>query len=453
MGYPLADPRTRPLSRVKPVTVFSAVTIGAMAATVGLAGPVAAAPDYPSWDDIQNAKKNEATKKAEIDKITGFLDGLRAKADAAMKQSLIASEAWRTNQEDLAAATGRESKLKDQQAAATKKAETSKMRAGLLASHLARSGGQDMSINLFLEGDGADDLLRQLGAASKLSEQSQKIYDEAIQDSNTVASLAEQARAATTERERLAAEAQTKLDAANALAQVAVDAYDAEQRKSDELYAQLAVLRDSTAQLERERVEGERAEEAAKNPPPVVQPPAGGNGGNGGNGGSTPTPQPSNPAVTPPVTPPVNPPVTPPVKPPVTPPVTPPVNSSAAEQAISFALAQLGDRYVLGGAGPDVWDCSGLTRGAYGSAGVWIGTHSATNQYRTMAAQNRLVPFSDRQRGDLIFWTDNGGGDYYHVAIYLGNGRIVEAPNETRPVREYFIWGMGDVASYVGRPG
>ncbi|AMB57565.1 NlpC/P60 family protein [Microterricola viridarii] len=447
----MADPRTRPLSRVKPATIFSAVTIGAVAASVGMVGPVVAAPDYPSWSDVQNAKNNEATKKAEIAKLTGFLDSLRATADAAMRESMVAAEAWRVNQEQLTEATEREKSLKSQQATAAKKAETSKMRAGLLASHLARSGGQDMSINLFLQGDGADDLLRQLGAASKLSAQSQEIYSDAIQDSNTAASLAEQATAAATERQRLAALAQTKLDAANATAQVAVNAYDTEQRKSDELYAQLALLRDSTAELERARIEGERAEEAANNPPPVVPPitpPAGGGTG----GGSTPKPTtPPTTPTTPPVTPPVKPPVTPPVDPPVVPPVTPPTNASAVEQAISFAQAQLGKRYQLGGAGPDVWDCSGLTMKAYGSAGVGIGSHGATAQYVTMRNQNKLVPFSDRQRGDLIFWED-GPGDVYHVAIYLGNGRILEAPNENAPVREYFIWGMGDVMSYVGRP-
>lgn len=430
---------------------MSAVAIGAFAASAGIAGPVLAEPGYPSWDDVQQAKKSEATKKAEIDKLTGLLDSLRAKAEAATKNSLIASEAWRVTQEALTAAIDRETSLATQQAAAAKKAETSKMRAGLLATHLARTGGQDMSVNLFLQGDGADDLLRQLGAASKLSEQSQEIYRDAIQDGNLVANLATQAAEAKTERERLAAEAQKKLDEVNALTQVAVDAYDTEQKKSDELYAQLALLRDSTAELERERVEGQRAEEAAKNPPPAVGPPAGGNGGGNAGGGGAVTP-PVNP--TPPsggnggggggTTPPPDP--TPPV-------VTPPSNTNAVEQAIRFASDQLGKRYQLGGAGPNDWDCSGLTMKAYGSAGIGIGGHGATVQYRTMRNQGKLVPFSERQRGDLIFWSDNGGGDYYHVAIYLGNGRIIEAPNETKPVREYFIWGMGDVASYVGRPG
>lgn len=111
-------------------------------------------------------------------------------------------------------------------------------------------------------------------------------------------------------------------------------------------------------------------------------------------------------------------------------------------------MAQLGEEYVLGGMGPDQWDCSGLTKAAYASSGIYIGTHSATNQYNTMASVGKLVPYSQRQRGDLIFW--GGGGDYYHVAIYLGNNQILEAADYGKPVRIWNTW--GSPAGMVGRP-
>ncbi|WP_035880064.1 C40 family peptidase, partial [Cryobacterium sp. MLB-32] len=129
---------------------------------------------------------------------------------------------------------------------------------------------------------------------------------------------------------------------------------------------------------------------------------------------------------------------------------TPISNAGAVSTALSFARAQLGDRYVLGGAGPNVWDCSGLTKAAYASAGIYIGTHSATNQYNTMAAQGKLVSFSQVAVGDLVFW--GGRGDYYHVAIYVGGGQVLEAPNPSAPVRIHSIWSFGDVSPYVGRP-
>ncbi|QOD08512.1 C40 family peptidase [Rathayibacter toxicus] len=98
--------------------------------------------------------------------------------------------------------------------------------------------------------------------------------------------------------------------------------------------------------------------------------------------------------------------------------------------------------------GPDLWDCSGLTKAAYASAGIYVGTHSATNQYNRMAAEGKLVPYSQRQRGDLIFW--GGGGDYWHVAIYLGNGKILEAADYGKPVRVWSTWGAP--VGMVGRP-
>ena len=125
-------------------------------------------------------------------------------------------------------------------------------------------------------------------------------------------------------------------------------------------------------------------------------------------------------------------------------------NASIVDTALAFARNQLGDRYVFGGSGPDAWDCSGLTKAAYDAAGVYIGTHSATNQYNTMASQGKLVSFAQVQVGDLVFW--GSPGNYYHVAIYVGSGQVLEAPNPSARVRVHSIWSSWAVAPYVGRP-
>ena len=87
--------------------------------------------------------------------------------------------------------------------------------------------------------------------------------------------------------------------------------------------------------------------------------------------------------------------------------------------------------------GPDAWDCSGLTKASYASVGVYIGTHSASNQYNTMAAAGRLVNISQLQAGDLLFYSTGGstGGSKYHVTIYLGGGQMIEAPRPGVTVR------------------
>lgn len=406
---------------MKPATVFSAVAVGAVTASVVAGGaPAMAEPDYPSWSEIEQAKGNEATKQAEIARVGELLAGLQQVADAAVQASQMAAESYRIAVDQRDRAAQRETTLAQQADEADAVAEISKMRAGLLAAHLAKTAGNDLTSELVFSGEDTDGLLKQLGMASKLGEQSQAVYEQAVADRNTADALRAQAAEAAAERTRLAALAETKANEANAAAESAMAAVAVQEQRSAELYAQLATLKDTTAELERQRVEGQ-AQEAAQaaleaSRPPTPTPPSGGGGG-GNSGGGTPAPNP-DPA---------------------------PPNASAVETAIWFASQQLGERYELGGAGPDVWDCSGLTRAAYAAAGIGIGTHSATNQYYTLAGRGKAVSLGNVQRGDLLFW--GGGGSYYHVAIYLGGGRILEAPDYGKPVREWPIWGSPSAAA------
>ena len=73
-----------------------------------------------------------------------------------------------------------------------------------------------------------------------------------MQDKNEATSLGEQATAATAERTRLVGESKSTFDAANAASQSLQAAYETEQKKSNELYEQLALLKDTTAAAERE---------------------------------------------------------------------------------------------------------------------------------------------------------------------------------------------------------
>jgi cell wall-associated NlpC family hydrolase len=98
---------------------------------------------------------------------------------------------------------------------------------------------------------------------------------------------------------------------------------------------------------------------------------------------------------------------------------TPAVTSAAAAQAVRFALAQVGKPYVFGAAGPDAYDCSGLTAAAWASAGVSL-PHSAAMQYD----YGRHVSFDELRPGDLMFFYQPIG----HVTIYIGDGLMVSAP-------------------------
>ena len=93
--------------------------------------------------------------------------------------------------------------------------------------------------------------------------------------------------------------------------------------------------------------------------------------------------------------------------------------SGRAGAAVSAALSQLGDPYVWGADGPSSYDCSGLMMYAWGKAGVSL-SHSSKAQ----AGEGRRVSKDQLMPGDLVFYYS----PISHVAMYIGNGRIVHAP-------------------------
>ena len=92
---------------------------------------------------------------------------------------------------------------------------------------------------------------------------------------------------------------------------------------------------------------------------------------------------------------------------------------------LSAALGRRGLPYVWGAAGPASFDCSGLVQWAFAQAGVRM-PRVAADQARTGPA----VPVSQLQPGDLLFYhTDPTDSGYIsHVAIYIGNGEMIQAP-------------------------
>lgn len=111
--------------------------------------------------------------------------------------------------------------------------------------------------------------------------------------------------------------------------------------------------------------------------------------------------------------------------------------------AVQAAMNQLGDKYVWGQDGPDQYDCSGLTMYAWGKAGVSL-SHSSKAQF----GEGRRVSRADLRPGDLVFY----GSPVHHVGMYIGNGRMVHAPNPGRPVKTDDIDYMSGYTGAV-RPG
>lgn len=215
--------------------------------------------DYPSWTDVQNAKSNEAATAAEVTRISGLLDGLRAQAaqlgDEAIARAAEADEAARALDE----ANQKVQALETRAAAAQSDADSARTQAGRLAAQLYRNGGTDATLNLLVGGQQSNQLLYKLGTMSQLTAQTSRLQDTATTKANLATSLGEQAQQARTEREGLDAAASAALVAAQE-AEAAAEAQVAEQQAhSDELYAQLAALKDTSAQVEKDYADGQAA--------------------------------------------------------------------------------------------------------------------------------------------------------------------------------------------------
>jgi cell wall-associated NlpC family hydrolase len=101
-------------------------------------------------------------------------------------------------------------------------------------------------------------------------------------------------------------------------------------------------------------------------------------------------------------------------------------SSGRAATAVRTAYAQLGDPYVWGASGPNAFDCSGLTSYAWRSAGVSL-PHSSSAQY----SSGRRISRSELRPGDLVFFYS----PISHVGIYIGGGRMIDAPYPGRNVK------------------
>ncbi|MEU8616600.1 C40 family peptidase [Streptomyces sp. NPDC048623] len=105
------------------------------------------------------------------------------------------------------------------------------------------------------------------------------------------------------------------------------------------------------------------------------------------------------------------------------------VATGSAAAIVAFARAQVGDAYVMGGTGPNSWDCSGLVQAAYRQAGIDLPRISGDQSSRGTA-----VSLSNLQPGDILYWGSRSGS--YHVAIYVGGGKYVGAQNPSTGVVE-----------------
>ncbi|WP_136706965.1 hypothetical protein [Agromyces sp. H66] len=249
------------------------------------------AAEYPSWDEVEAAKADVASREAEAARITALVDELEAESgrlgDAAVEAAAVSAAAETAR----IAAEARATTLRAASDDAVEEAAAAGAQLGRAGAVLARSGGADVTLRLLFDG-GEDDLLVGLSRAAQLANVYGGVAARARAARADAAALSAQADVAEAERTRLAGEAAAAADAAQA-AHVAAEARVAEQRATlDTLYAQLASLRDRSVELERQFRIGEEAarEQAAREQAAREAAAAAASSGGGGDDGGAPPP-------------------------------------------------------------------------------------------------------------------------------------------------------------------
>jgi cell wall-associated NlpC family hydrolase len=387
-----------------------------LATSVAVGGSVLApswaVPSYPTWAEVNAAKKNVAKKKSLIARFNTILAQQAKEEDKLSDAALVLGEKYNQAKQALNEIASKVALLQGQADVANAQANSAKARLAQIASQMYRSGASGSGVSLFLQAGQADNLLYQLGARDRLAKQNDTTYRKAVEKQRYAQAVTDQLNVAKVDMAAKAKVAKASFDKAASAANALAAQIIANKAAQDTFYKQLAVLQKTSADLERRRAEGLAAEARQ-------------NAGNSGSVLTAPslyTVQDADPVV--------------------------------VDKVLKFARAQIGERYVFGGAGMSYWDCSGLTMTTYQkAAGIYISWHSVVAQFRLAAQRKQLVPLRDRQPGDLLFYSRSSAfdGDKYHIVIYSGNNRMIEAPRPGAFVREVPMrW--GELFPYAARP-
>ncbi|WP_449386306.1 NlpC/P60 family protein [Cellulomonas soli] len=351
------------------------------------------------------------------------------------------------------------------------KAEEARRELAAIARQIARTGGSADALQSLLSSDGFEDVARRSGTLDRVSGKADQAVQQFKAAQLVATTLAARATAAADEASAAKDAAQSALETAQQAQSDAEASVAGAAAERDQLLTVLAAARQTSIDVERQRqdqLDAERrartdaAAQAARLAAPSTAAPAG-----PAAGGSTPpaagtgTPAASTPpATTPPAT--TNPPATTPpatTNPaPSTPaPTTPPAptaggtsrgSAAQGQAAVEAAKTKLGLPYLWGGVGPSGYDCSGLTSTSWRTAGVSI-NRTSRDQY----TQVLKISYDQLRPGDLVFWADNPAdpSSIYHVAMWVGDGKIIEAKSAGKPVQISSMRWSGTMP-YAGRP-
>lgn len=460
------------MSQNKRSRAFRSTVAVVLASMVLSANPVAFA-DGPSQDDINKSKQKEASTSASIASLEARLATLKANTENATMKAQIATEDYLQSLDALNKAKAATAAARAKATAATKQTHQARKSLSDVVVQTYQDGGNPFDIvSPYLTGRSLGDIASQKAALDRAGENT----DAKLQKVQALQSVATTMEGIAAQKESAQRTATQKTEATKNAAQAAANAARAAQSQATSqranLISQLAAQRNTTVALETQRQEQlEQAEQNRKNEEarkqaqqaaaqakakeeqekqneakaketasptpsqPDPQPSQTATPEPAPSQSTTPEPAPSpsetsQPAPAPAPEPEPAPAPTPEPDPEPEPDPTP-APSGGADVAIAKAYTFIGVDYVWGGESYSGVDCSGLAMLSWAAAGVSL-THSSRAQYW----EGTHVSLDSVQPGDLIFWSSDGSaGSIYHVAIYLGNDQMIEAPTFGVPVR------------------
>lgn len=397
----------------------------ALLAAVGLTGPAVADRGHPSAGEVSRAQQAARDKAAAV----GAAEARLALADAALQRVGAAAErmveAYNGARVALEQARVQAAAADAAQRAADAEVSAQRVAMGRFAAASYRSGGSLVLVGALLSADGPRSFLESAGMVQQLSRKqadqlgmlraaeiterlTQQAARASLQQVAQAAAKAERARAAaatavveqqqqvaalSAQREQLALQAAAARVRAGQLAQARVAYLEAERERK---------IREEAERRARE-LAAQRDRAAAAGGSGVDQPPVY-TGGDPARGDST---------------------------------------AAQGRRAVAYAKAQLGKPYQWAAAGPDSFDCSGLTMMAWRQAGIRL-DHYSVAQW----GQGRHVSRDQLRAGDLVFFADNTSdpSTIHHVGIYVGNGQMINAPQTGDVVKYSSI----DRSDYIG---
>lgn len=442
------------MSQNKRSRAFRSTVAVVLASMVLSANPVAFA-DGPSQDDINKSKQKEASTSASIASLEARLATLKANTENATMKAQIATEDYLQSLDALNKAKAATAAARAKATAATKQTHQARKSLSDVVVQTYQDGGNPFDIvSPYLTGRSLGDIASQKAALDRAGENT----DAKLQKVQALQSVATTMEGIAAQKESAQRTATQKTEATKNAAQAAANAARAAQSEATSqranLISQLAAQRNTTVALETQRQEQlEQAEQNRKNEEARKQAQQAAAQAKAKEEQekqneakaketasptpSQPDPQPSQTATPEPApsqttTPEPAPSPTPTPEPDPEPEPDPtPAPSGGADVAIAKAYTFIGVDYVWGGESYSGVDCSGLAMLSWAAAGVSL-THSSRAQYW----EGTHVSLDSVQPGDLIFWSSDGSaGSIYHVAIYLGNDQMIEAPTFGVPVR------------------